>query len=150
MPNRKEHLDLGGLSGGCAAGYGARDQELLAMLAEIFGGYLLGRVGAKLPDVIDPPTCPNHRSIGHGVIPNGIAFSNLHEFAVELRRDVRKWAAEAKQRARQTEDPVEQLIEYGLYLLLHMVAGAIAGLPAGHISHLLADSVTKKSLPLIA
>ena len=150
MPNRREHVRIAELSGGCAAAYAARNQELLAMLAEVLGGYLAGRFGGKLPDIIDPPTSPNHRSIGHGVLPNGIAVAKLYNFAIELQQDVRQWAAEAKQRAERTDDPAERLIEFGLYLLLHMVAGAIAGLPAGHISHLLADSMTKKSLPLIA
>ena len=150
MPNQREHLDYAGICGAGAAVYYAQEQDLLVMLAEVVGGYFAGRFGGRLPDLIDPPTSPNHRSFGHGVVPNGLVAANFYDFAVELQRDVRRWAAEAKARGQRCEDPLERLLELGLYFLLHMVAGAIAGLPAGHLSHLLADSVTKKSLPLIA
>lgn len=150
MPNFMEHERIAGLSGAGAAAYEARQQELPVMLAEIFGGYMGGKIGGRVPDLIDPPTSPNHRSIGHGVIPNGTLFVKTFEFATDLRRNIRQWAAEAKARSERSEDPVEAIIQFGLYMLLHFVAGMIAGMPAGHISHLLADSMTKKGLPLIA
>jgi hypothetical protein len=36
---------------------------------EVIGGLLAGNLGARLPDVFDPPTHPGHRSLAHGMAP---------------------------------------------------------------------------------
>ena len=60
----------------------ASNEKPLNVLIEAAGGAAGGWLGARLPDMIDPPTSPRHRSIGHGIIPTGSAgylfLSNLN------------------------------------------------------------------------
>lgn len=56
----------------------SRDEPITFL--EAIGVFLGGGAVASLPDVIDPPTSPRHRSVGHsvaGVAGIGIALKNL-------------------------------------------------------------------------
>lgn len=44
-------------------------EVLFSGLASAMGAMLTHR----LPDMIDPPTSPSHRDVGHGVVPMGVA-----------------------------------------------------------------------------
>ena len=72
MPNKKEHMNTGAVSGLVVAGAVALCQENTPAerFIEAAGGFLGGAVGGMIADKIDRPTSPNHRSIAHGLIPN--------------------------------------------------------------------------------
>ncbi len=74
MSNGPAHRRIGTLTGGAFALYQARDLPPYQVLAETVGGLLGGRLGASAPDIIDPPWCPRHRGIGHGVLTVGAAL----------------------------------------------------------------------------
>jgi hypothetical protein len=73
MSNGRVHRRVGVLVGGGAAFLAAHDQPLRLRLIEAIGGALAAIPGAALPDVIDPPNSPRHRSTGHGLLPIGAA-----------------------------------------------------------------------------
>ena len=63
------------------AGIGAAIVQLLAdegaadlPLAEVFGRIAGGAWGSRGPDLIDPPTSPGHRGVGHAIVPVLIVF----------------------------------------------------------------------------
>ena len=69
MPNRPFHVATSTPVGVGYALYKANNQNGLARTMEAFGGALGGYWGGILPDCIDPPFHPGHRSLGHGFVP---------------------------------------------------------------------------------
>ncbi len=72
MPNRNTHLPLGALAGFGISLFAARIRNENIGFSEIAAATLGGTLGGFVPDKIDLPIHPNHRSIGHGVFPVGI------------------------------------------------------------------------------
>lgn len=74
MPNRNTHLTISALSGlGISLLVAYIKNEKISfgeVAASTFGGIL----GGLIPDKIDLPVHPNHRSIGHGAIPVGFGI----------------------------------------------------------------------------
>ncbi len=150
MPNRKTHDAVGAGSGAAIALCLARDQDLVGVVFETLGGALAGTYASRLPEVFDRPVSPNHRSLGHGFLPNGSGLVLAAKYASEWQTLLRD---EAKKFARlQTETKTASEANWYLVLeiLSHIASGAIAGALAGYASHLILDSRTKKGLPLIA
>ena len=95
MPNRNEHILIGAAGGALfgLAQYVFDQQQGLASQPEPWSkddligtigalglGALAGAIAAQLPDLIDPPDSPNHRSIGHGIAGTSILASQLNGF----------------------------------------------------------------------
>lgn len=147
MPSRAVHSRVGAVAGAAAAFAAANAESDGDRLVEALGGMLGGYVGGLLPDGIDAPTTPNHRSVGHG----GLAVTILAKAT---------WAAFAEQlRARSvacvvaSADPaLPQETRNALQFqatLYRLAAGFVLGFPAGYASHLALDLFTPRSLPLI-
>lgn len=149
MPNHNEHLIWGAVAGAgyCLLSSSVRRREI--SLAELLGGALSGAIASKLPDVIEPATHPNHRSTFHSA-----------SFLVTTGIVALPWAEQERQRqyqladyARTQENVSANEIEQGYWLrkaLWHeFVAGLFAGLVVGYISHLVADSLTPKGIPIL-
>ena len=149
MANRATHDVWGVGAGAIAAAWCARSQTPEHQILEVVGGCLGGWGGSRLPDVFDPPTCPNHRSWAHGVVPVGFVGSGISylDLIAQLQGHLRAQAdAVAAKRAELTTD-VERLISIVIECLMRAAAGAVPGVVAGYASHLGLDAGTRKGLP---
>ena len=77
MANSKEHSDVGELIGlglGIASYFVKQNNtpnsefNLLELAGYAAGGYGLGHIASKLPDIIEPATHPNHRKTFHSLV----------------------------------------------------------------------------------
>ena len=150
MPNRSVHAGVGIPVGIGAAAFCARRETPEAMIVEAVGGALGGLAGALLPDVIDPPSHPNHRGLAHGAVPIGglayVSAKNLETMQKQLRAHANRYAF-----LKQTAVSPGLSVWYGfLEILMRVLAGAIAGFIAAYASHVILDFTTPRSLPLVA
>lgn len=150
MANGRFHRSLGGVAGGGYAAVQARQLDGRQWLFEVLGGIGGGVLGGKLPDMIDPPTSPRHRSIGHGVIPVTGMTKWVSKNLGAIQEKCRSAATSYETRARQETDQFKAFVFNILAVLLRFLAGAVAGVVAGYLSHIVVDGFTPMSLPLIA
>lgn len=90
-------------------------------LANPVTGALLGKAAGRLPDIIEPALSPHHRKLFH----SWAVFAGMG-LAVKAAYD---W---------QPEEEYQKTLRW-----IAIIAGA------GYLSHLLLDSLTKRSLPLV-
>lgn len=150
MANGSVHHLAGAIAGGSTAYICADGQLPPDRVVEMVGGALAGYYGSFLPDIIDPPLHPNHRSVGHGVVPIGTvgswAISNLPAWQSYLREK-----ADGHARARlHSHDDATRLWHAACENFFRLLAGMVAGFIAGYGSHLVLDAITPRSLPLCA
>jgi hypothetical protein len=149
VPNRAEHIAAAIPAGIAFSLYEAPPGDGSAILWETVGGALGAVPGAALPDVIDVPSGPNHRSVAHGAIPVGgltyLAWKHLDSGQAWLR------AAAQQHRLAKLTAPSPWLAAWHGFLevFLQILAGALAGFVAGYISHILLDLQTPCSVPLV-
>lgn len=137
MPNRTVHIPAGVASGATFASVRAINERDEVIYARAIGGLIGGYFGAQLPDIIDPSTNgPNHRSLGHGVLPNACAAAYLQKPYEDLRGYL-------SVRAEEYNTPIPSA-------LIQCLIGMLDGFIAGYVSHLVLDSFTPKGLPLVA
>lgn len=150
MSNGRTHRIVGVLAGGAVAFAKAKHQTPEHHCLEVLGGALGGYVGARLPDLLDPPISPRHRSLAHGVVPVGLvgkaAWNELDGVQTKLRTEANRRA----KLAQSASTPFERLCHKLIQLLCRLGAGALAGLIGGYGSHLALDACTPASLPLLA
>ena len=146
MANGKVHKRAGALVGALTAASYARDQAPAAFLLETLGGIGGGVVGAKLPDVVDPPTSGRHRSIGHGIAPTS-AVAVHYAKALPAAQNWLRAEALRQQGVADSCDGLQYFWHALLAVLCSLGAGAIAGLLGGYVSHLALDAVTPMGLP---
>ena len=144
MPNKKQHRQVSSVVGGAAAALYcySKERQVGHTLIWVLGGYLGGRLVGSLPDFLDRPTSPNHRGLGHAVVPNVILISASWSRA----RDLIKYLDEHAERFKDEDSLKGLLFEFGCYL----ACGMIVGVFVGHLAHLAADFCTPKGLPLIS
>lgn len=118
MPNARTHMLVGA---GVTTLAALADKEKSEVTHNIVMSPLIGALGAKLPDMLEPALHPNHRQFFHSVSFLAAMSAGLYK--------VYKWSP---------DDPLEKLIR-GVLLL-----GGVA-----YASHLLCDATTPKSLPLV-
>ena len=150
MPNGRTHRVVGAAAGSAYALYRAGHQAPAHALIETLGGALAGAVGARLPDVLDPPLHPRHRSLAHGLVPVAVAG---RVGAMALDRCQVRLRAEAEHRAslrRAAVTPLQRVWHAIVEVLCRLGAGAMAGLLAGYGSHVALDAFTPASIPLVA
>jgi hypothetical protein len=149
MSNRKIHTIVGATSGGVFAGAVAGNRGSNVLLEGIGGG-LGGWVGARLPDLIDPPTSPRHRSVGHGVAQSAIAGRYLLDAIPRWQGWLRGMAAQHQEAARIAPDRWSELGHTIAHVVLLLASGAILELVVGYLSHLILDGTTAAGLPFVA
>ena len=119
-------------SGGTFAAYQARNQtpsqQGVETLAGLFGGYL----GGRLPDLIDPPDCPNHRGIGHSVFAITIAGTVIYKNLSDWQGWFRDLADRARARADSATDELSRAFFVIAEFLFRAAAGLIAGVIGGY------------------
>lgn len=141
MANGKEHKVISGTIGGGAAFLYAQGkfQNEYTFLYTV-GGVLGGIAGGKLPDIIDRPDTPNHRSFGHSWTLVGC--STLAEKKVTIFRNI---FTELQTKATELNSKGDS---FGAGCC-HLAAAFMIGLVAGYGAHLAADMVTPRRLPLL-
>jgi membrane-bound metal-dependent hydrolase YbcI (DUF457 family) len=106
---------------GAVAGSAAFCSEEEGSLADLFVACGSGVIGGKLPDKLEPALHPNHRKFFHSLLfAAGVGYAGYKVY---------KWGPETDWQK-----------------VLRIVLLAVA---AGYLSHLLLDSLTPKSLPVI-
>ena len=150
MSNGRTHRTVGTVAGAAFAGYQARGQPATLIGAEMLGGAIAGNFGARLPDRIDPPTSPRHRSVGHGVVPVGATGAVALSAASNIQGRLRLEAARQRQLSESASNPLATFWHWLMSVLCHVGAGAVAGVIAGYGSHLALDICTPAGLPVFA
>ncbi|MCK5133848.1 MAG: metal-dependent hydrolase [Candidatus Sabulitectum sp.] len=139
MSSRKTHISVGIASGASlslAKQISLKEFSHLELLCSVFGGFL----GGVLPDVIDPPTSPNHRALGHSpIIPILLAGAALYiRLRLQNNQDTRMRAANHSNVV--GYDCWEETVNSPY--LNKAITGFFTGLCSGHASHLALDSKT--------
>lgn len=147
MPNRPVHDVIGGISGGVDSLRLAAASTTPYPSTEVIAGIVGGVLGSRFPDIVDPPTSPNHRGAAHSILAGAAALSvPISEWQGACRR----LAAEHEHRmlAKQ-EGSFDRFVQQIAVWFWHFLAGLIAGIRAGYVSHLALDATTSAALPLI-
>lgn len=121
MPDRKVHSIIGSTSGAAFYLIESYDKKEDFHLGNCMAGTLGGLLGGVMTDYLDPPNNPNHRKFAHSIIFGSGLVAGLE--------DLFNWI-----------DGLD-IYDYFKYFLKCLVVG--------YISHLLIDSTTPKSLPII-
>ena len=117
-------------------------------LAEVLGRIVGGAWGSRGPDLIDPPTNPNHRGVGHAIVPVLIAFVLIARVMPEWQHALRSQAAAARTQAAAL--PSGERWGYQCTAsACEFLLGLIIGVPVGYASHLILDATTPAGLPLL-
>ena len=145
--NGKAHATIGLFAGagtGIALSLGANRRPAFA---EVCGWAVGGVGGAKLPDMLEPATHPGHRKVCHSgtVLAADFAFlqSGTLKSSIQYLRD-----EATKQRAKSLTDPNNAIWHSIAALIFEFLAGLLPAIPAGYVSHLLADLTTPCGLPI--
>ena len=117
-------------------------------LAEVIGRLLGGAWGSRGPDLIDPPTSPGHRGVGHAIVPVLLTFLLIAHFMPTWQQTVRSQAATARAQAG-ASPPGEGWGYQCTATACEFLLGLIIGVPVGYGSHVLFDATTPAGLPLL-
>ena len=151
MPNRAVHDVAGTAAGGLIAVYFAGEQPNSQIFLECLGGCVGGLMASRLPDKIDPPICPNHRDVGHAVVPIGGLIAALWEGLTQAQSALRSHAdllAAERESAINMSD-FERLWSQFVEWVCRILAGFLAGAVGGYASHLALDMGSTCGLPLL-
>jgi membrane-bound metal-dependent hydrolase YbcI (DUF457 family) len=148
MPNRRVHIISGTAAGLTWAALTPPVLEGKDLAWTLTGGAIGGAIGGALPDLLEPADSPCHRSLGHSwLVLAAIVQLNSGEWA-------RYFHAVAEQCLALASNPWLTLEVQQAYRrqanLNRMIAGVLAGLPAGYVSHLALDACTPSGLPVLA
>jgi hypothetical protein len=149
MPNCPFHIATSTPAGAGYAFYKANNQSDLAKLLETAGGALGGYLGGILPDRIDPPFHPGHRSLGHGFVPVAAATTFWNQGLDGWQNQLRRLADEHGYRRLLSTDPAGTAWHAFAEWALRLLSGFLAGLGAGYVTHVALDFGTPRCLPLI-
>ena len=150
MPNRPFHVATSAPAGAGYAFYKANNQNGLARTMEAFGGALGGYCGGILPDCIDPPFHPGHRSLGHGLVPVAAAANFWYQGLDGWQNQLRLLADEEGYRRFLSIDPATTAWHAFAEWVLRLLSGFVAGFGAGYVTHVVLDFGTPRCLPLIS
>ena len=149
MPSKQAHINCGSLVGFGAAAYRAKDQDPIFAFAEMLGGAVGGRLGGQFPDRIEPATSSYHRGPAHSY-STGAAMLSLGKSSVEwCESGCRAGAERLRQQRHESSDNWTGILNFFCEFALHFVAGAVTGVVAGYVSHLMLDARTPRGLPLL-
>jgi hypothetical protein len=149
VPRREQHVRVGAVTGAAAAALaaGASGQGPVAIAIEAAGGGLGGGLGARMPDVVNPPTSPFHRAFAHSACAGSCVVNA--SAAVIL-----NWQASCRERAAACHEawnrPDATLLDtvFAAFgeLFWRLLSGLLAGFPVGYASHLAMDSLTRAGI----
>lgn len=149
MPNKDVHEWTSASAGVAFATYRAWGLSREDLLPEILGGLVGGWLGGKAPDVLDPPTSPNHRGLGHSAGGAAIVLMRVDDILSNWEEYFRSHANEVRTRRNQQESGLAKAILFVVEMLIRIAGGVASGMIGGYSAHLAFDALTPKSLPLI-
>ena len=117
MPDFETHFITGGFISALTNAALKKNRLQQISLGELIATFFTGGAVASLPDIIDPATNPQHRSIGHSLALSATGIPKLREMIANNP----EWTTEQK------EFLVSLLPAYGSHLVLD--ATTPAGLP---------------------
>lgn len=150
MAGGKGHAYFGALSGAVASVWAQPAGTSGALVAaELMGGMVGGKFGARLPDIFEPATSSHHRKFFHAVVPAGITIQKGVMGVLELRNRLRQRAQALVRALADETDPSKRAESWLWAMWFSFLAGIVVGAPAGYLSHLALDALTPRGLPLI-
>ena len=148
MPNRPVHALSSTPAGAAYSFYKSNNQSGLAKLLESAGGALGGYIGGILPDGIDPPLHPGHRSLAHGLAPVTTGATFWYRSLDDWKNHLRQVADQAYGRAMSTDFASTTWHAFAEWVL-RLLSGFPAGFGAGYITHVALDFAMPRCLPLV-
>lgn len=150
MPNRPFHTATSTPAGIAYSWELSAGQPDHARILEAIGGGFGGYAGGRAPDALDPPTCPTHRGRAH-------SFAVAVTLVAACQTMVPIWQQKCREQADQFAARRAQCVAgSGEALLLgiaeafwRMLAGCLAGFPAGYLTHLGFDALTPACINII-
>jgi len=150
MSNRRTHQVAGALAGGSLALARSYGQSIPHQIIEGIGGAISGYGFGCLPDILEPPFSPNHRSLAHGAAP-GVAFITIYARQLDSWQSFLRTRADSQAAfAEQAQTIVSELWHFFLEFLCRLLTGAVAGVLGGYGSHLVLDGFSPQGLPPVA
>ncbi len=149
MPSAKVHVPTSAGAGLLYSLHEARDEAPMHQIVEGVGGTIGGGFGGRIPDLLDPPTSPLHRSHAHSVTLAAVLVGirkHLQVGTAHLRIEADRWDADAQQHE---EWSLDWSVCKGVALALRALAGFMNGLYAGYLCHLGLDFCTPAGLSVI-
>jgi hypothetical protein len=149
MPNHQEHQLWGTVAGlsYCLVTDSNQGQEI--SLPEMLGAAISSTATSKLPDLLEPAIHPNHRSTFHSLCFLLATALVALPWSEKKRQEQLQIAKNCWLRAQTSINEPESRQWQQQALWHEFVAGLYAGMVVGYISHLAADSLTPKGLPLL-
>src|SRR5262245_16853789 len=145
MPRRQAHQVISAVVGAVFALAEAKSAGVEDPFLEVVAGALSGWLIGALPDVLEPATSSWHRAGAHSLATGGLVACTLPP----LRRFAANCRTSAHQsRAMAESNPASRQEHLASEALSRLAAGFAAGLPAGYLSHLGADALTPRGIPL--
>lgn len=151
MPNRAVHDVAGTASGALFAVLRAGNQSNPQIFLESLGGCIGGFAASRLPDIIDPPICPNHRDVGHSIVVVGGVYVAVWKGLNNTQQALRAHAEQLATR-RETSNSMsdfKKFLSQCVEAICYILAGVISGAIAGYVSHLALDAGSARGLPLL-
>lgn len=149
MPNKPMHLAVAIPVGVIIAANKANIFNGLPYFFEVVGGGIGAAVGGLVPDWVDPPRNPNHRSAGHSVATTITAGRVLWHHIDTWQDQLRREADRMRQFQQVPSNPLLRVVCGAWEIVLRLLAGALVGFVAGWGTHLALDCGTARSLPLL-
>lgn len=147
MPRRAMHTAVGIAAGMIAVAALNSSESDGDRFVEVIGGALGGYLGGVMPDGLDLPSSPNHRSVAHG----GLAIAALIRTNwADVAGGLRSRASACTAASIAPGCPPDRIGPFQWEALAcRLAAGFVIGIAAGYSSHLALDFCTPRSLPLI-
>jgi hypothetical protein len=101
-----------------------------------------------VPALIDPPTRPGHRSVGHGLCPAAMSAPLWQHRLDSVQADLRRAADGHRWQTAQCQDPMLAVWHSLMETACRLLAGFLAGF-RGLLSHVALDFATLRCLSLV-
>ena len=140
MADAKTHALIAGVAGvGAYAIYCRRNAQEVKFLDAMISG-LIAVIGGLAPDLIEPANNPNHRSLFHSLAAGAALIHGTNQV---ISSDVRDWNTAGAALIHgtnqvQSDDRVSETAKLMMVLLV-----------VGYVSHIFADALTPKGLPVL-
>jgi len=149
MPNGPVHALTSTPAGAAYSFYKSINESGLARFFESTGGAIGGYIGGVLPDWIDPPLHPGHRSLAHGLAPVVTGVGSWYRSLDDWQKHQRQIADQHAYCRAMSMDFDSTAWHAVAEWVLRVLSGFLAGIGAGYITHVALDFGTPRCLPLV-
>ena len=148
--NGKTHQAIAIPAGVAFSLFQSQEQPVLGKMLEAAGAGLAASFGARLPDIWDLPTNPNHRSWAHSFLGAASVGSYIYQNVQMAQNSLREQAASHARASQLAVDPLTKILHTLCEWLYRFLSGCLVGFVVGYGSHLTLDAFTPRSLPWIS